>query len=360
MKIKKIFLSLIIISPLISCSDKNAELNVVPLDGQIVKIDSVNMAMRPMWLLGDKLYGKDNFNLVSGKLTKTEWQKAEKILEAGHGHNEFGMVALSQDKDGTIYVLDRPFQGQKLLSLTKIQNSDSIAAIKDQTKWEKYDLGKLPPFFQCADNFEVLSDSTILVTGAPIKDLSHLFSIINFKKQTVIPLDYWPDDGTPETQVNEKFVVYTSGCDVEGNGKGRFLYWDDSGKVAFIFTIDGTKVNILNQIYSDPLPTPSSGKTPLTERICCCSDNERIYLLYKDSNSNGEKLEKFDKTDPFPMGNTIEIYDWDGVKQQIIQLDKYGKVIMLSEDSKTLYLYSEYMNDGSDPYIYSYDLSSIK
>ena len=358
--IRKIFLSLIIVSSLISCSDKNGALNEVSLNGQIIKIDSANMAMRPMWLLGEQLYGRDNFSLVSGKLTNAEWQKAEKILVAGHGHNEFGLVALSQDKEGVLYVLDRPFQGPELLSLTKISDTDNIAAIKDHTKWEKYDLRKLPPFFLYADNFEVLSDSTILVTGAPVKDLSHLFSIINFKKQTVKPLDYWPEDDTPEAQVYEKFLVYTSGCDVKGNGKGRFLYWDDSGKVAFIFTIDGTKVNILNHLYSDVLSTPSSGKTPLTERIYCCSNSDKIYLLYKDSNSEGKKIEKFDITDPFPMGNTIEVYDWDGVKQQVIHLDKYGRMLMLSEDGKTIFLYSEYMRDNSDSYIYSYDLSSIK
>ncbi|MDO4959045.1 MAG: hypothetical protein Q4E68_07315 [Prevotellaceae bacterium] len=64
--------------------------------------------------------------------------------------------------------------------------------------------------------------------------------------------------------------------------------------------------------------------------------------------------------DPFPMGNTVEVYDWDGVKQQVIHLDKFGQSIKLSEDGKTLYLYSGWMSNGSDSYIYSYDLSSLK
>ena len=64
--------------------------------------------------------------------------------------------------------------------------------------------------------------------------------------------------------------------------------------------------------------------------------------------------------DPFPWGNTVEVYDWDGVKQHIIHLDKLGQEIMISNDGKTLYLYSDYMQDGSDSYIYSYDLSSLK
>ena len=361
MKIKNLILSLTIIMPLISCSDKHGAVNEMSLEGQIVKIDSMNEDSRPMWLLGDNLYARDaKFNLISGKISKIEWEKSENVFVAGHGHNEFGLMALTQDKKGTLYVLDRPFNGDKLVSLTKIRNTDSMVSIKSQTQWEKYDLLDFPPFYMYADNFEVISDSTILVLGAPANDMRHLFSIVNFKRQTVTPLDYWPDDSTPENQVNETFLVYTAGGGVKGNDRDRFLYWDDSGKVASIFTIDGTKVNILNHIYSDVLPTPSSGKTPLTERISCCSDNDRIYLLYKDSNSKGEKIEKFDMKDPFPMGNTVEVYDWDGVKQQVIRLDKYGRTIMLSKDSKTLYLYSEYMQDYSDSYIYSYDLSSLK
>ncbi len=361
MKIKNLILSLTIIMPLISCSDKHGAVNEMSLEGQIVKIDSMNEDSRPMWLLGDNLYARDaKFNLISGKISKIEWEKSENVFVAGHGHNEFGLMALTQDKNGTLYVLDRPFNGDKLVSFTKIKNTDSIAAIKDQIQWEKYDLLDLPPFYMYADNFEVISDSTILVPGAPANDMRHLFSIVNFKRQTVTPLDYWPDDSTPENQVNETFLVYTAGSGVKGNGRDRFLYWDDSGKVASIFTIDGTKVNILNHIYSDVLPTQSSGKTPLTERIFCCSDSNRIYLLFKDSNGKGEKIEKYDISDPFPMGNTVEVYDWDGVKQQVIHLDKYGRTLMLSKDSKTLYLYSEWMADESKPYIYSYDLSSLK
>ena len=360
MKIKKKILLTIAVVSLYSCSDKYGTINEIFLNGQKVKTD-INEGKMPIWMFSDRIYARDTaYNICSGILTKTKWHKAEKILSSGHGHNEFGMIALAQDNMETLYVLDRPWEGSILLSLTKILHTDKSEKVKDPQYWEKYELRKLPPFVQFSDNFEVLSDSTIIVPGAPSNDMNHLFSIINFKNQTLVPLDYWPDNDTPYDQRNEKLLVYTEGCDIKSNGKGRFLYWDNSGRVASIFSIDKTDINVVSHIYNDVLPTPSSGKTPLTERVYCCSDSSNIYLLYKDSNCKGEKLEKFDKTDPFPMGNTIEIYDWDGVKRQIIRLDKYGRVIMLSKDSKTLYLYSEYMNDGSDPYIYSYDLSSIK
>lgn len=362
MKTKYLIIFLISVALFVSCSDKNGnvinvDVDEVSLEGQLVKID-VNEEKWPTWLLGDNIFARDyDFNLFCGKLTKTEWQTAEKVFTCGHGHNEFGLMALSQDKEGALYVIDRPIQGTKLISLTKIQNTDSIAAVKNQTKWEKYNLRQLPPFRMNGDDFLVMSDSTILVIGAPADDMHHVLAIINFKNQTVTPLDYWPEDGTPESLTEEKMISYTYGGGVHSNGKDRYLFWDDSAKHAFIFTIDGKKTNVLSSIYSDFIPMQGD---PSIERIHCCADNEKIYLLYRNSNSKGIKMEKYNKKEPFPMGNTVEVYDWDGVKQQVIHLDRFGKVIMLSEDSNTLYLYSEEMSDGSDPYIYSYDLSSLK
>lgn len=358
MKINNLLLSMVMIAPLFSCSDKNVAVNEVAIEGQMVNTKE-NEGKDVVWFFKDKIYARDTkFNIYSEKLTKTQWKKSEMIFVSGHGHNEFGHPILSQDNNGALYVLDRPFEGDKLLSLTKIPHTDSIAAIKNQSKWEKYDLKQLPPFWVMGTNFEVLSDSTILVAGTPADDMKHVFSIINFKNQTVTPLNYWPDDDTPDNYESTfyKMLVYSNGTDVKGNGKGRHLYWNDSGKIAFIFTVDGAEINILSSMYNEEhLPLPTSGEAPLIERICGCSNNDRIYLLYKDSNCKGEKKEKWDMKDPFPMGNTVEVYDWDGVKQQVIHLDKFGQSIMLSEDGKTLYL-----NSGWDSNIYSYDLTSLK
>ena len=362
MKTKKLITILIGMASFFSCSDKSGAEFEVSLEGQLVKTD-VNKGKWPKWMFGDDIYALDHdWNLWRGKLTRTEWQKAERVFVKGHGQDEFGVMVLSQNDDGALYILDHPFEDNMesllLTSLTKIQRTDNIAAIKDPKNWEKYDLSKMP-FWLCGDKFVVLSDSTILTVGTPENDQHHIFSVINYMNQTVTPLDYWPNDSTPEVLDDEKLMVYTSGSGIKGNGKDRILYWDDSGKLAFIFTIDGTKTNILSHIYSDRLPIPGIAKTPSLERIRCCADNDRIYLLYKNLTSKGEKMEQFDRKDPFPWGNIVEVYDWDGIKKRIINLDQLGQEIMLSKDGKTLYLYSEDLQDGSDPYIYSYDVGSL-
>ena len=357
---KTIITMMLALVTMAGCIDKSGADFEVSLEGQLVKTD-VNKGKWPKWMFGDDICSWDrDWNLYLSKLTRTEWQKAEKVLVHGHGQNEFGDMVLSQDDDGALYVIDHPFEDDMasflLTSLTKIKQTENSTAIKDPNNWERYDLSKMP-FWLCGDQFVILSDSTILTIGTPKDDIHHIFSVVNFKNQTFTPLDYWPNDSTPEVLDEEKLIVYTQGSGINGNGKDRFLYWDDSGKFAFIFTIDGTKMNILNHIYSDRLPI---AKTPSLERIHCCADNDRIYLLYKHSTIKGEIMEKFDMKDPFPWGNTVEVYDWEGVKQHIIHLDKLGQEIMLSKDSKTLYLYSDFIDDETDPYIYSYDLSSLK
>lgn len=119
-----LFLCLIGLASFMSCSDKSGAEFEVSLEGQLVKTD-VNSDKCPKWMLGDDIYALDqNWSIYSGKLTRKEWQKAEKILVKGHGQNEFGVMVLSKDNDGVLYVLDHPFEGEMekmtLASLTKI------------------------------------------------------------------------------------------------------------------------------------------------------------------------------------------------------------------------------------------------
>lgn len=362
MKAKNLIVFLIGMLPLFSCADKSSVEFEVFLEGQLVKRD-VNKGIWPKYMFADNIYAIDNdWSFCEGKLTKTEWQKAEKVFTKGHGQNEFGEMSLSKDQDGALYILDHPFEENmislSLISLTKIKNTDDIAAMKDPNNWEKYDLSKMTSFYMGGNRFEVLTDSTLLVVGTPESDQHHIFSIVNYKNQTFTPLDYWPNDSTPEALNGEKLMVYTDYSGLIGNGKGRFLYWiENKGKFAFIFTVDGTKTNILSQLYSDTIQIGGMPKLPI-ERIHCCADNNRIYVLQKTLNSKGEKMKQLDMKDPFPYGNVVEVYDWDGVKQQIIHLDHLGQEIMLSKDGKTLFLDSGYIQDGSDPYMYSYDLTA--
>ena len=84
-------------------------------------------------------------------------------------------------------------------------------------------------------------------------------------------------------------------------------------------------------------------------------------MLTLDSNNKGEKLKESDTQEPhlYISGNTVEVYDWDGVKQEVIHLDNYAHRIMLSGDGKTLYLFAQ-TDEIIKPAIFSYDISNLK
>ena len=346
---KKYYCIFIIISLLIfSCTDNH--IKEFYIEGKEIKVDSANNHIGPKVLYGDILYAW-NRDFYGGKLTKQEWQKSDRLLVSGDGHNEFGYMILSRDHDGTLFVLNRSWIGTQYLSLVKIPHADSISSIKDETKWERYSLKQTPLMGPNGKNFVVLSDSAILVTGAPYENISHVFSIIDFKNQKVSTLDYWPDNNSKSDSIKEN-RRYADNSVLLDNGKGRFLYQNGWWRHSFIFTIDGTNTNIISWLYSDDFSDKNKSKV-----LASCSNENRIYMLLRDSNSKGEKLDKFE--DPFIFGNTIEVFDWDGTKQQIIHLDKFGQNLMLSDDNKTLYLVSDYSEDKPEPFIYAYDLGPL-
>ena len=345
------YILLFLIALFYSCSDQTSSvINEISIKGQAVKIDSTNRYIGPKTIFGDVLYAW-NMDLYGGKLSAKEWQKSDRLLASGSGHDEFAYMIISRDKNGELYVLNRSWVGAKFLSLVKIPHGDSIPAVKDKTKWERYNLKETPLFGPSGSNFTVLSDSTILVTGAPTDDICHLFSNINFKSQKVSTLDYWPADDM-KCDDKRKNRRYVENSVVLGNNKGKFLYQNGVMRNAFIFSFnEANETSIISNLYSDSF----SEKRP-TEVLACCANEDIIYMLLRDSDCKGNKLKEWNN--PFIFGNTIEVFDWDGEKQQIIHLDKYGQYIMLSEDNKTLYLVSDYSEETTEPFIFSYNLEN--
>ena len=188
---KSIITMMLALVTMAGCVDKSSAEFEVSLEGQLVRTD-VNKGKWPKWVLGDDIYAVDHdWSVYSGKLTRTEWQKAEKVLVHGHGQNEFGDMVLSQDDDGALYVIDHPFEDDMasflLTSLTKIKQTDNSTAIKDPNNWERYDLSKMP-FWLCGDQFVILSDSTILTIGTPKDDIHHIFSV-RFYLYILLPIN---------------------------------------------------------------------------------------------------------------------------------------------------------------------------
>lgn len=79
--------------------------------------------------------------------------------------------------------------------------------------------------------------------------------------------------------------------------------------------------------------------------------------MQRDSNiKGGKEINEFGDL----FGNTVEVFDWDGVKQQVIHLDNYYKDIMLSGDGNTLFLLPGRSDEIIKPAICSYDISNLE
>ena len=333
-----------------ACTEQDVEGEFF-LRGQEVKFASENENLWPQFLYGQTLFAwsSDN-NFYGGTLTGNEWQKAERISGAGT-NKDLESLFFSHGNNGELLILNCPspatFDAGCFKSLIKVQNADNITAIMDRTKWETYDLKKVLGFGGGDPVF--LSDTTLLMLGMFKDDLKRMYSIIDIKNQKLTPIDYCPEG--KDLSDEEICLRYLAG-NILGNGKGKMLYHNRCAKFAFIFNIEGTKVNILKNLYSYTfVPT-----RPI-ECLGCCANSERIYMLIRDTNIKGEKC---NENDLFRYGNTIEVYDWDGVKHQVIHLDNYYREIMLSGDGNTLFLHPGGTEDIIKPALYSYDISNLK
>ena len=279
--------------------------------------------------------------------------------------DEFQITTFAKGEDNSLMIIDQPMAGNNLTSLTVIKQPNNIDAIKDKSRWQQYPLQDTGPFRLGSLSFAQVSNSSVIVVGAPFEppfDTKKLFSIIDYQKQKVTTLKYWPNDGI-KCPAMPKHSLYADNSRIFGNGNGRFVYQCEWSRLAFIFSIEGKNVNILKELYSqypeysseDGMNFTMTREQMKTELLSCKANNDRIYFLLRDSDRKGNKLSKW--TTPYIYGNTIEEYDWEGNKLRVIHLNHYGQEILLSSDNKTLYLLTQDYGDNQVPKIWSYDLS---
>lgn len=346
-----------------SCNTNSDNMvDVVSINGQRIKLDTTFNAMVTKYFIGDIIISREIFGnrgYYGGIIKNNESCKPTIFFKTGHGHNEFNSLVFGKRENGSLLLFDIPSRPG---SITVIAETDSIESIKDESKWEKYDLTNLPSFRYTGNNIYSISDSTILVTGAPWDKIGHIFSIIDYKNQKVLPLKYWPDDGIKIDSL-VKHSIYTDYGLVFGNGKGRYLYQCGRERYAFIFEIDDDKVNVIKElytVYSDYTTDDGQNyktKSRNAEELMSTTDNNHIYILLKEFDKDGKKMDEWHAA---IYGNIIEMYDWNGNLQRKIRLDHYGQRIMLSGDNKKLYLLTDdFDEDNFYPEIWAYNLENF-
>lgn len=368
---KKYILIILACFTFFSCSEKKELLvNEVCLTGSTINIDSSNVIKYPWIIMGEKvismkIFGNRDWYISS--LKNNELGKSEHLFNVGNGHNEFKYLKFAKGNNNTLFLFDaifRPF------SMTVIPNVKSIDDLKNSSKWKKYNLKDMEPIYTLGRNFYPMSDSTILMCATPDRfpGPGYLMSIIDYKNKTCQPLDFWPDDGIKIDSLI-KCQVYAYESKIYGNGKGHYLYLCDRERYSFIFSIDGNKVNVVKDLYTTYSKyTTKNHIDPIKERVrteglACDTNDDYIYLLLTDTDRTGEKvdIDEFNRRPRYLYGNTIEIYDWNGKLLKRLKLDHSGRRIILSDEGKTLYLFTDdYFEGEVNPQIWSYTLSDLE
>jgi len=127
-----------------ACSEQNAGGEYF-LRGQEVKIASTNENLWPAFMYGDAMFAiAEDGGCCFGKIIKNEWQKVESFPK-NDGQEDLEFVHFAQGKNGELTLLNMSMS-VNTKSLIKIPHADNIAAVKDLSKWEKYDLKQLLGF----------------------------------------------------------------------------------------------------------------------------------------------------------------------------------------------------------------------
>lgn len=357
---------LLIVATCHSCTrPQRSTVNLVVLQGRPVAADSGYYYGHTFLLCGNLLFTRSLSSTATCNVSQLfgdsliNWQEG---FRRGHGRNEFQEVALGSGCDSSVYIAAFPSTFNRLLSVTKTGKAESIGAVKAPESWIRYDLTGLPSFNCTFNNFNLLSDSTMLVLGAPFGDIEHLMTIINFKNQTLKPLDYWPEDNSPCGGF-PKHSVYTDNCKILKGADDRFLYICGEGNFAFIFGIKGTTVKVIKELYSlrpeyDYMGDDKIGrmnytiKNRPTRRFSSTTNDSHIYLFQHEKDKDGNIAPTW-RTAFY--GNIMEVYDWEGNLEKKMELDELGFEILVTESDDLLYLFAEDKETG-EPQIWAYDL----
>ena len=364
-----IFIACTFVSLLSKANYAPKKTHTIRLVGQEVQISAANELKNVRFVLDDIFISSEMYGEPSGYahvLKDNKWNNNGIELEF-FKTDRTTMQRYAKGYDHSLLRMDIVMQkNMRLQKLTVAPNTKSIADINNRTSWKVFDLSTIPNLKFRSSNFALMPNNKILLGGAPKDNWNHILTIVDYKNNKLIPLDYWPNDGIDTVNAYVKNSVYTDNSQVFTNGCDRYLYKMRERRFAFIFTIDRDKVNILKYLYSDYPKYKSDGMNKQmlefsSEEIRCATTNEIISLLLLDSDKNGAKLKKIylrGENRPWSYGNVVELYDWNGNKRNVIYLDHYGQNILLSDDGRKLYLLYKDLEDNSSR-IWVYDLSNL-
>ena len=293
---KKAVFSLIVsvfVSLHLWAGDTDKNVRGVKLTGKELKYNVSNVEIQTKFQVGNNIIAFDFDNYYCTELTDTELTKQELLSRRGdNGLSVSSIVRFAKGLDNSMLALNETDR-MELKEMIVIPHSKNHADMANPLLWKRYDLSQFKGFFSNSECFVPLPDNKILIAGTQKDDARHILSIIDYKNQKLIPLNYWPEDGIEVPDV-VKSLVYTNYSDLYGNGKGRFVYRADKNRYSFVFSVDkDNNVNVIKDLYKEYSKyTVENGTNPLTlsrntEELRLAVNENNIYVLLVDSDPEG-------------------------------------------------------------------------
>lgn len=339
----KIAISFVFTILLVGCK-KSFEVNIEKPIGVLIKSDQVSTRAYPKFLLGDTLisstYTKDA-NYCISVFRNDSLITLGDVFYKGHGQGEYTNVALCVDST-SLSVLDMEISAGRPIAYFDLSASLALNKYRhDSTDIKKFPEMEALRFVN--NSFVKTKDGKLLIVGTTWKNPAHIFTLIDPETNKITGIDYWPKDDYKGTAESKNAVYTDNACLL--NNDDQYLYKCGEERFAFIFTLDGEKLNVTKILY-DKLPSYKESSDGINydlkhrsiQSMEIDANKNNIYILMEEKTKTGSKPKNWTDSG---WGNQVMVYDWSGELKRIFELDHLGTNIKVSPDNKKLYLFSD-------------------
>jgi len=247
----------------------------------------------------------------------------------GRGPHEFIYNEYSMRSD-TLFVLDATPTGP--IGLFGIP-LDDITAISDYSRWREYSMEGMPQIMTGL-YFASLGGGRFIVTGGK-SDEKQIFSMLDFNKRKVSPIEFWPDDGYEGPNITKQ-LVYDNGR--VSSMDDKILYAPSKGRYLALFKERNGSLKDWKTIYG-VFPKFKSRKDG--NPIFAEGGYEGVKFVVSERKIYAHVRRQYDgkgyKGYPEYCFDEIETYDWDGNFLGNYRTDRPYITFVPSQDDKYIY-----------------------
>lgn len=263
------------------------------------------------------------------------------VCKRGQGPRECTFASMFTDKDRNIFSITSFSGNRAVINRHSATSADFIG--------NPISIDSIVRMIKCGDlSIIPLSNNRILFIGGDINNLKQIFSIIDIHNKKLIPLDYWPDDGFRGNDFI-KSNIYSDNAQLFTNYNGKYVYCTGPNRNAFIFTIDGTHVNIEKVLFDNPIKYEAASDginykyDPEPERLRMKATPHAIYFLMIDKDVSGTYVKNSSTSN---YGDVVLKYDWNGNLLNKYRLDRVVFNINVTDNDSSLYCQTEDLETG--------------